>query len=341
MTLTTIAFFLLYVGMALVAGAIQNRYPRPAAVCAKLLVTYSTLVIGLVGAEAYFRYVYADSAWLWTRAGENWHNRYVHNNSLGYRDREWQPADWQDKHTLLVFGDSFTQGFGVEDVNDRYSSVLADLLGGEWAVINLGVPDSSTRDQLITLRTHPVQEPDVIIWQYLLNDINDAGLSIGDHWWPHLPIHQPPWVNQSHLANFIYWRLAPSFTTVDVTEGHATYWEWAYYAYDNVGIWSIHQQEILDLLQYLHSTRARLIVILFPNIQQPVESIPYVDRVQQFIQANGVSETLPLYNEVAEFVDHHGKEALLVSPRDAHPSAAFHRFLGQRIYERYFAVEEP
>lgn len=341
MTLTTLAFLLLYIGMALLAGAIQTRYRRLAGLCAHLLVTYSTLLIGVIGAEAYFRYVYADSAWLWTRAGENWHNRYIHNNRLGYRDREWQPSDWQGKRTVMVVGDSFTQGFGIEDPHDRYSDVLANLLGDEWAVMNLGVPDSSTRDQLHTLRTYPLQTPDVIIWQYLLNDINDAGLSIGDHWWPHLPTRQPPLIHQSHLANFLYWRLAPAFTTVDVTEGHATYWDWAYYAYDNVGIWSIHQQEILDLLTYINSTRARLIVVIFPNIQQPVESIAYVDRVKQFLEANGVNQILPLYNEVAEFVDQRGSDKLLVSPRDAHPSADFHRFLGQRIYERYFASLAP
>lgn len=72
-------------------------------------------------------------------AGENWHTWYVDRNSLDFRDREWEQGDWEGKTTVLVFGDSFTEGFGIQEVEDRYSNVLGELLGDQFAVLNVGV----------------------------------------------------------------------------------------------------------------------------------------------------------------------------------------------------------
>lgn len=335
MTLLGIILILLGIGAVIIAGAAQKRFPRLQGVMRGLLVTYVTTMLILTGAELYLRYVYADSGWLWTRAGENWHRRYVHNNSLGFRDREWTPADYEGKTKVFVIGDSFTQGFGIENPEDRYANVLARLLGTDYAVFNLGIPDTSTRDQIQTLANYPVPDPDIIVWQYFLNDINDAGLSIGDHWWPTMPLERPPFVEQSHLANLIYWRMAPFFTTVDVTDNN-TYWDWAFYAYDNSVIWGIHQQEIRQQLDQIEALGARLVVIIFPNPLDPVGSVPYVDRVAQYFESQGVMDVMRLYHDIAFFATHRDED-LVVSPRDAHPSAAFNAYLGQRIYDTFFA----
>ena len=64
-------------------------------------------------------------------------------------------------------------------------------------------------------------------------------------------------------------------------------------------------------------------------------SIPYVDRVEQYLHELGVTETLPLYDDIAYFYAQ--GYPVVVSPRDPHPSKAFNQHLGQRIYDEFFA----
>ncbi|MCC6802930.1 MAG: hypothetical protein IT319_08600, partial [Anaerolineae bacterium] len=60
---------------------------------------------------------------------------------------------------------------------------------------------------------------------------------------------------------------------------------------------------------------ARLIVVIFPNMQDPVRSIAYVDRVAQVFEARGQRDILKLYDEVAAW----SPQDIIVSPRDGHP----------------------
>ncbi|MFN8371501.1 MAG: hypothetical protein U0694_01290 [Anaerolineae bacterium] len=123
------------------------------------------------------------------------------------------------------------------------------------------------------------------------------------------------------------------FRPVDASDG-LTYWQWNYRAFDNSTIWQIHQQEINDMVAYVDGMGARLIVVIFPNLQDPVGSIAYVDRVAQAIEATGHDEILRLYDDVAAL----GSQNVIVSRRDAHPNAMFHHVVAQRIYELSFAA---
>jgi len=158
------------------------------------------------------------------------------------------------------------------------------------------------------------------ILQYFLNDIEDAALSIGQY----QQFPQPPgWVQQSYLANYVYWLKEGGFG-VD-------YWAWEYAAYDNYAIWDIHAQQLADFADYTDTIGARLIVVIFPNMQDPVASIPYVDRVAQTLTDNGVTDIIKLFDAAAAW----SPDDRLVSPRDAHPSAAFHHYVGTLLADSF------
>ena len=91
------------------------------------------------------------------------------------------------------------------------------------------------------------------------------------------------------------------------------------------------------MIDYVDGMGARLIVVIFPNLQDPVGSIAYVDRVAQAIQATGHDEVLTLYGDVASL----GSENVIVSRRDAHPNEMFHHLVAQRIYETFFESSAP
>ena len=169
-----------------------------------------------------------------------------------------------------------------------------------------------------------------------------AARSIGYDWQITMPEDRSRWIEESYLANFLYWRYQPVFQDgfgigyIPATGQTMSFWQWIYVTYDNYVVWEIHQQEILATLDYIENTGARLIVLIFPVLTDPVGSVPYVDRVAQFLEAQGITEIMRLYHEVAYFGS---IQSVVVSERDPHPNAAFHRYIGEEIYRRFFASD--
>lgn len=326
-----IILFLALLGAVLILGAWQKRSRMLRLICTNALVTYVVVVFLLGGAEIYFRTAYAESDGLPTRALDNWLERYWNPNSLGYRDREWTPEDYAGKRTILAVGDSFTAGWGIADPADRWTDRLAALLGEDTALINLGDPGAATPASLENLMTYPLQTPDIVLWQYYLNDIDDAALSIGLD--PGLnPLEgMPSWAQESYFGNFVYWRLAnPQM------RGTSTYIEWLFSMFDHSVVWEIHAGQINSVIDQVEAMGADLIVVIFPDMLRPVDSIPYVDRVAQVFEERGYGDAVTKLFDAAEAMPVLDR---IVSPRDAHPSVAFSAVVAQLLYEQHFAED--
>jgi GDSL-like Lipase/Acylhydrolase family len=309
-------------GLALIALALQRHSARLRSIARGLLVTYFTFLLIFSAGEIFFRYFYAESENVFTGASLNWLARYWHTNSLGYRDREWTPADYAGKKTVLVTGDSFAAGWGIQNPADRFSDVLAQHLGDGYAVINLGIYGTSTPEQLENLKKYPLKKPDVVIMQYFINDIDYTLLQKG--LLPN-PEPEPVWVQGSYLLDFLYVRILAKFIDPAFNKD---WWQVNYDAYDNYVLWDAHKQEIENYIDYVDSTGARLIVVIFPNMLDPVRSIPYVDRVAQVFQERGHNDILKLFDQAAAW----SPKDRMVSARDTRPSVAFHHLVGDMIY---------
>lgn len=327
----TLIVILMGLGICLGILAWQKRWSPLRRLASGLLLSYFTIVLILGIGEAYFRYVYAESENIITLACQNWLDRYWHTNSLGFRDHEWTLDDMAGKQIVAVLGDSFAAGWGLVNPEDRFSNVLAQELGNDYAVVNLAVYGTSTPEQLEILQNYPLRKPDVVILQYFLNDINYAGLKLGLLPTPN-PL--PQLMKESYLANFIYWRLLVASNADNPL--YTDWWQWSYDAYDNVGIWDVHRQEIEDMIDYVNSIGARLVVVIFPNMVDPVRSVAYVDRVAQVFIDYGQAGVLKLFDAVAAWKP----EDAMVSRRDSHPSAAFHHYVAETLYEQFFASQQ-
>jgi len=103
-------------------------------------------------------------------------------NSRGMRDREY-PLDKRTNLRILALGDSFTEGWGVEE-EQAYPKVLERQFLQGVEVWNLGVVGYSTDQELQQLR-HMIGEvhPDIVILGFYENDIadNTRGKSL---WYP-------------------------------------------------------------------------------------------------------------------------------------------------------------
>jgi lysophospholipase L1-like esterase len=92
-------------------------------------------------------------------------------NSNGLRDRDHSYERTSDRKRILVFGDSFAWGYGVEE-EQRFSEVLEATMDVE--VINAGVSGYSTDQELLWLRDEGAQyDFDLAILVMTGNDIGD------------------------------------------------------------------------------------------------------------------------------------------------------------------------
>ena len=92
-------------------------------------------------------------------------------NSRGLRDVEHSLAKPPGVRRVLVLGDSFTFGYGVEE-NQRFSNLLARQLGAGWEFINSGVPTWGTADELSYLRDEGLKyHPDLVVLFFYRNDV--------------------------------------------------------------------------------------------------------------------------------------------------------------------------
>jgi lysophospholipase L1-like esterase len=92
-------------------------------------------------------------------------------NQAGLRDREHAYARPADTERILVLGDSFAWGYGVEE-NERFSQLLESALNVE--VINAGVSGYSTDQELLWLENEGVKyDFDLVILAFTGNDVGD------------------------------------------------------------------------------------------------------------------------------------------------------------------------
>lgn len=99
-------------------------------------------------------------------------------NSLGLRDRELSLDKPSGVRRVLVVGDSFTEGIGVE-ASETFSSLLqkkldADGFGKRWQVINAGVASYSPLLEYLYLEHDGLKlDPDLVLLVFDLSDVLD------------------------------------------------------------------------------------------------------------------------------------------------------------------------
>ena len=108
--------------------------------------------------------------------------------------------------------------------------------------------------------------------------------------------------------------------------------------YDNATVWDIHQQQLDAFIDLVESKSATAVVVIFPNMLDPVSSIPYVDRVAQVFEAREYADAhvLKLF-DAAEAMP---LQERIVSMRDAHASAMFNREVGLMLYEKLIKLQQ-
>lgn len=96
----------------------------------------------------------------------------VNINSRGLRDTEYPIQRTTGKKRMLVLGDSFGWGFGVEQ-EARFSEVLENE-HPDWEIINASVSGYGTDQQLLYLKEYGIAyEPDIVLLLFCENDFTN------------------------------------------------------------------------------------------------------------------------------------------------------------------------
>ena len=303
------------------------------------LFTISSLLM-FAAMEYYFYYhVHMSDGFGFTLSARNWRSRYgsVPKNSWGMRDVEHSVSSVIAKNKLYVVGDSFTAGHGINNHRDRYANIVATELGSHWEMILVAKGGWATKQQLSEFAKvqAAINDPlpkgnDILIWQYYLNDIEDAGIAAGIKK-PSIYLTAPrllrPIVDHYHVANFAYWSLFRQFSTRELMGSYLGFISDCFH--DSMA-WNLHQRELREIVALAEPGSApqqrRMIVVVYPNLMDISGTREMSDRVVEYFQSHEIAVI-----NMADMLTGSAVDEITVNPLDGHANEAVNRLLAEKL----------
>lgn len=332
--LLTVGIFYIVAHILVFLPAARRSFPRLCQNAASVFLVCDSMLAGVLLLELYFAAIHDQSdGFNLTRSGRQWFERHWKPvNSLGYRDAE-PAAPAPGQRTVMILGDSFAAGHGIERAENRFSDVAARALGPGWKVYNVSQPGWDTVDEAKAMRDFPVK-PDVVVLCYYLNDIFHAA---NEAKYPltfsvNLPTgFMKELVGVSALADYAYWRLARGG---NLSGGAGTFWDTLKGAYADPAVWGIHAKALEDIAAYCRENRITLVAVVFPMLQAPAESAPITGKVAGALAAMGADVI-----DLTPAMQGRPARELVVNTLDAHPNEAVHRQVGEMLAGRMHTLE--
>jgi hypothetical protein len=172
-------------------AAMRSKMPRGRKAIFYLILVIAPLIIAFILGEIavtifrpvpymYPRYKYSPqygfTLYENTRMVHGWPRKFKFHytiNELGYRGTAVEPSRANDKPSIVILGDSYTFGMGVND-GEPYPAILEAELGHAYNVINLGTPGWGLTQQIRRyVEFGKLHNPDVVVLQFCANDPED------------------------------------------------------------------------------------------------------------------------------------------------------------------------
>ena len=281
----------------------------------------------LVAGEVYYRFVYdGTDGYDLDLVTRRWLDRNYRSNNFGVRDDiDYENRIRPGKRRITVLGDSYSNGHGLADVEQRFVNLLRREHPA-WEVHLLGADGMDTGALLERLDRrladgYRIQD---VVYVYCLNDISDlidewqtaAGRLYGER--------LGFFLGNSYLLNTYYYRVR-----VSRDRDLSRYFEFIAAAYRDER-WERHAGRLRTLARRVEENGGELTVVTFPFFEQMASSRYRAihEQLDAFWSELGI-RALDLITIYAALPP----DSLIVSRHDTHPNALAHRMASDAIAE--------
>ena len=300
----------------------------PALLAGNGLILALLLSLLFLGFESYYRFICdRTDAMSITLVSNAWSARHFHTNSSGLRDNVNYPNELTPgKRRVTFVGDSFTAGFGVKDVEDRFANRIRHL-HPEWEVHAVAKPglDTSTEVEIMhNLTVSNGYRLDQVVLVYQINDIGEVmpGWVAGYKKMMADDFRQSWLCRNSYFVNLFYhrWQLRQnSYMRNYFDEVEAAY---------KGPLWEIEKIGLLAFSNMTQIRGGRLLVVTFPYMDTALRFKSVHDQLDRYWAEHGV----PHLDLLATF-SNLPPAKLMVNAHDAHPNEYAHALAAAAIDE--------
>lgn len=314
----------------------RKSRPRTALILGNGLIFLCLLATGAWAGETFLRFTYvATDSFGVSLPARRWFALYTSLNSAGCRDKEWVVPKPLRVKRIAFIGDSFTYGWGVENVKDRFTDRLQIMFDGKEPhaveVMNVAKPGWNTGDEIQPLKDMiDVYGADEVVLCMVLNDIEDL-LPTTKGFNPTRP-PEPTLFNpdSSCLLDYLYRTIIlPRSPSV------SGYFDWLARGYADAKVLQKEAERLGEMIQYCQSHQVKLRVILLPYIRSGgtefnEESIH--SQLRRFLSERSVDVA-----DLMPIVRSRSPGELVVNRNDPHPNATAHHLFSDAIWEAFYA----
>ena len=285
------------------------------------------LLIGalLFSGEFYYRFAYDKTDGLGvTLTSKRWMQRHYHRNNFDVRDNidlamEIAPG----KPRISIVGDSFTAGYGVPDVENRFVNILRKT-NPRWEVhgIAWGGANTGTLTQRLRQLHSDGYEFDQVLYVYMINDLDDL---VGElrAAIEEVRVEEPGFLSRhSYLLNTLFYRFKVAYN-----EDMMDYFGMLEEAY-TLDLWQLQEARLEDLTTFVRESGGALLVVTFPFFET-LDSARY-GSIHRKLSEHWETAGVPHLDLRSVFAGLQARE-LTVGRYDTHPNEYAHRLAAEAM----------
>lgn len=313
----------------------RERYRKTGLILGNMLVFLGLLGLLALGGETYFRFVAVETdSFGMSLPARRWFALYGRQNSLGCRDKEWAVEKPPEVRRIAFVGDSFTYGWGIERLEDRFSDRIHTMFDrrepGRVEVMNVAKPGWDTGAEIQPVSDMiDVYGADEIVLCYVPNDIEKL-LPRGPEFDPIRP-PEPTIVNLSSSCLFDYLYRRVILPRVPTVKG---YHDWLAEGFADRGIWQRHQEQLFSIVRTCRAKNVPLHVVLLPFLQtggDKFQPAALHATLRSFFESNGV----PVF-DLLPTIEGRDRRPLMVNACDAHPNEPANALFAEAIWKMFY-----
>ena len=254
----------------------------------------------------------------------------VETNSQGLRDREFTFEKPAGTLRVMMLGDSFTEGWGVEErgiFSKRIERLYADQ-GTNAEVINTGVGNWNSVQEVEFFLTDGYRyHPDIVVLNFVINDAEPV-----QH-------DRPPSFLLRHCYSCVF--LVGRYDALRRMIFGGKDWEDYYLGLFGDGSapgWIAAKAAIKRLADYCDKNHIKLLIANHPELHD-VKNYR-LQKITDFIRDAAAEDKVP-FVDLLPYLRDHDSASLWVTPPDPHPNALAHKLLADGIFAALQKLDQP